>query len=196
MKPAVFLDRDGTMIEELGYLTPASRPRLFPWTIDAIRLLNRAGFAVVVVTNQGGIGRGLYTADFVEQTHRTLGDRFGAGGAHIDCWQFCPHHPEAMLAHLREPCDCRKPGLGMINAAARLVCEFDLSASWTVGDQWGDVQLGHAIGGRSILVRSGHGALQERTWPADIAPPTLVCDNLMAAAAHILAAARVLGGRF
>jgi D-glycero-D-manno-heptose 1,7-bisphosphate phosphatase len=188
LTPAVFLDRDGTIIEELGYLTPDSALRVFPWSIDAIRLLNRAGFRVVVVTNQGGIGRGLYTCEFVEQTHRALADRFAAGGAVVDAWQYCPHHPEALIEDLRQPCACRKPGTGMVDEAVKaLGGAIDLTRSWVVGDQWRDIQLGHAIGGGSILVRSGHGAAQAAAWPQDIAAPTTICDNLMAAVARILA---------
>ena len=187
MTPAVFLDRDGTILDDLGYLTPAASVQVLPWSGDAIRLLRRAGFAIVVVTNQGGIGRGLYTPDFVEQTHRTLGDRLAAGGATVDCWQYCPHHPEAIDEALREPCECRKPGLGMVHAACRQIGEIDFARSWVVGDQWRDVQLAHAIGGQSILVRTGHGAAQETAWPPEIAPPTAICDHLMAAVGRILA---------
>lgn len=190
MRRAVFLDRDGTLIEELGYLTPASDLRIFPWTMDALRLLKRAGFSTVVVTNQGGIARGLYTADFVELTHRQLGARFSAAGAAIDAWQYCPHHPEGVVQPFAAACRCRKPEIGMVTSAAQALGAFDLVASWVVGDQWRDIQLGHAIGARSLLVRSGHGAAQEASWPADIAPPTLVCDNLAAAAVAIVRSGR------
>jgi D-glycero-D-manno-heptose 1,7-bisphosphate phosphatase len=191
MRPAVFLDRDGTLIEEIGYLTPASNVRVFPWTIDAIRLLKRAGFAVIVVTNQAAIGRGLFTEAFVEQTHRTLAERFAAGGAIVDDWEFCPHHPEAVHEHLRHACACRKPGVGMVLSAARKLGSFDFGRSWVVGDYWRDVELGHAIGARSILVRYGHGPDLPPWWPPAIAPPAAMCDNLMAAVARIL----VLEGR-
>jgi len=188
MSAAVFLDRDGTIIEELGYLTPDSALRVFPWSIDAIRLLNRGGFRVVVVTNQGGVGRGLYTCEFVEQTHATLAARFSAGGAVVDAWHYCPHHPEAVIEELRQSCACRKPGTGMVDDAIRaLGGEIDLAGSWVVGDQWRDIQLGHAIGAGSILVGSGHGVAQAASWPQDIAAPTAICDNLMAAVARILA---------
>ncbi|HXG88956.1 MAG TPA: HAD family hydrolase [Vicinamibacterales bacterium] len=185
MRRAVFLDRDGTIIEELGYLTPASQLRVYPWSTDAIRLLNRAGFVVVVVTNQGGIGRGLYTREFVDATHRTLAAQFAAGGAVIDAWHYCPHHPEALSEDLRVPCECRKPGTAMARDAAAAL-NLDLTQSWVVGDQWRDIQLAHAIGARSVLVHSGHGEKQAASWPAEIAPPTLACDNVAAAAARIL----------
>src|SRR5688500_1887040 len=188
MKRAVFLDRDGTILEELGYLTPGTALRVFSWSIGAIRLLNRAGYPVVVVTNQGGIGRGLYTREFVDETHAALAARFAAGGALVDSWQYCPHHPEAIAEELRQPCSCRKPGTGMVDAAVKsLGGGINLAGSWVIGDQWRDVQLGHAIGGGGILVRSGHGATQEALWPPDIAPPTAICDNLIAAVARILA---------
>lgn len=182
MKPAAFLDRDGTILDELGYVTPDSQLITYPWSIDAIRLLNRAGFAVVVVTNQGGIARGLYTPEFVDETHRTLGAQFAAGGAHIDGWYYCPHHPEAIIEPLGLPCACRKPEPGMVHDAARDL-ELDLTRSWVVGDQWRDVQLAHRVGAHSILVRTGHGQAQEGAWPDDVAPPSAICDNLIAAVA-------------
>jgi D-glycero-D-manno-heptose 1,7-bisphosphate phosphatase len=185
MKRAVFLDRDGTIIEEFGYLTPASALSVYPWSIDAVRLLRRAGFAVVVVTNQGGVGRGLYTREFVEQTHQLLGARFAAAGAPIDAWHYCPHHPDALVDELRAPCACRKPAPGMMRDAAQQL-DLVLTRSWVVGDMWRDIEMGQAAGARSVLVRTGHGRHQEQSWPAEIAPPTAVCDNLIEAVAAIV----------
>jgi D-glycero-D-manno-heptose 1,7-bisphosphate phosphatase len=186
MKPAVFLDRDGTMIDEFGYLTPASRPRIYPWSVDAVRLLKRAGFAIVVVTNQGGIARGLYSSAFVEETHRALASRFAAGGAAVDAWYYCPHHPDAPVEGLKGACACRKPEAGMAREAARTL-DLDLARSWVIGDQRRDIQMGHALGARTILVRCGHGRAQEANWPAEIAAPTAICDNLIGAVAVIVA---------
>src|SRR5262245_63379658 len=104
MRPAVFLDRDGTLIEERGYLDRIERLELFPWAPDAIRLLNRAGFAVVVVTNQSGIGRGMIEESFVAETHAALDARLAAGNARIDRYYFCPHHPEAVVERYRHVC--------------------------------------------------------------------------------------------
>jgi D-glycero-D-manno-heptose 1,7-bisphosphate phosphatase len=185
MKPAVFLDRDGTILDELGYLTPSSTVVIYPWSADAIRLLKRAGYTVVMITNQGGIGLGLYDHDFVNATHERLTQQFAEAGAHIDAWYYCPHHPEAVVEEYRVKCGCRKPAPGMLHDAASDL-DLDLSKSWVVGDQWRDVQLAHVAGCRSVLLRTGHGALQEAAWPQDVAPPTATCDNLIAAVSVIL----------
>jgi len=187
MKPAVFLDRDGTILDELGYLTPDSTIHLYPYSIDAIRLLSRAGFAVVIITNQGGIGLGLYDHAFVDRTHAMLGAKFAEGGAEVAGWYYCPHHPEAVVAEFKMVCECRKPATGLVTAAAKDL-NLDLGASWIVGDQWRDIEVAHRTGARSILVRTGYGSGLEAKWPEKIAPPTAVADNLMAAAAHILRA--------
>jgi D-glycero-D-manno-heptose 1,7-bisphosphate phosphatase len=185
MHPAVFLDRDGTILDELGYLTPDSTLHLYPYSIDAIRVLAGSGFLIVVITNQGGIGLGLYDADFVERTHAALGARFAAGRATVAGWYFCPHHPEAVVPSLRLTCECRKPATGLVTAAARDL-DIDLAQSWVVGDQWRDIEVANRTGARSILVRTGYGSRLEHAWPAEVARPTYVADNLIAAAAHIL----------
>ena len=185
MRPAVFLDRDGTVLDELGYLTPDAELTIYPWSLDAIRLLRRAGFAIVVVTNQGGIGRGLYTREFVEETHRKLDARFRAAGAAVDGWFYCPHHSEAIRPEFAGPCTCRKPGPGMAHEAARTL-GLDLERSWVIGDQWRDIALGHAVGAKTVLVYTGHGRAQDLNWPAHVERPTLVCDSLIAAASAIL----------
>jgi D-glycero-D-manno-heptose 1,7-bisphosphate phosphatase len=185
MKPAVFLDRDGTILDELGYLTPDSTIHVYPFSIDAIRLLSRGGYAVVVITNQGGIGLGLYDHAFVDRTHADLARQFAAGGASVDGWYYCPHHPEAVVPEFKLACECRKPAIGLVAAAARDL-DLDLGQSWIVGDQWRDIELAHRSGARSILVRTGYGRRLETDWPEGVARPTLVVDNLMEAAAQIL----------
>ena len=185
MKPAAFLDRDGTILDELGYVTPDSVITIYPWSMDAVRLLKRAGYAVVIVTNQGGIGLGLYDHDFVKKTHETLAKQFEEAGAIIDAWYYCPHHPESVVDEYRVSCECRKPGIGMLRDAAR-AHDIDLKRSWVVGDQWRDVELANAAGCRSVLLRTGHGATQEAAWPGHLTPATVVCDNLIAAVSAIL----------
>ena len=184
MKPAVFLDRDGTMIEDVGYLETLGRVAFYPWTVDAIRMLNRAGFPVVVVTNQSGIARGLFSEAFVAETHRAIDARLAAGGARVDAYYYCPHHPDGRVAAYARTCDCRKPGRGMIDDAARDL-GLDPARSVVVGDKQLDVQLGRAVGARAILVRTGAGGEEERRRP-DGAAADAVVDNLAAATAWIL----------
>jgi len=184
MPRAVFLDRDGTLMEEVGYLDRLDRMRLFPWSIDAIRLLNRAGFAVVVVSNQAGVARGFFREAFVEEVRREIDARVAAAGARIDGWYYCPHHPDAPLPEYRRQCECRKPQPGMIRQAAR---DLDIAParSYVVGDRWLDVQLAHNVGASGILVRTGYGASEERQ-PPDGTKAEMVADNLIEAVTWIL----------
>jgi D-glycero-D-manno-heptose 1,7-bisphosphate phosphatase len=184
MRPAVFLDRDGTMIEDVGYLDSLSRIAWYPWTVDAIRMLNRAAIPVVVVTNQSGIARGMFSEAFVSETHRNLDARLAAGGAHVDAYYYCPHHPDGRVAMYTRRCDCRKPGRGMIDRAAA-DHGLDPARSFVVGDTWLDVQLGRAVEARAILVRTGAGAAGETHPPAGVAADAVV-DNLAAAASWII----------
>ena len=184
MKPAVFLDRDGTMIEDVGYLDALDRVDYYPWTVDAIRMLNRAGLPVVVVTNQAGIARGLFTEAFVQETHRYIDARLAAGGARVDAYYYCPHHPAGRVAAFARACDCRKPGRGMIDQAASDL-GLDPARSFVVGDTWLDIGLARAVGARGILVRTGAGAAWEARTPNDLAADAVV-DNLAAAASWIL----------
>ncbi len=183
--PAVFLDRDGTMIEDVGYLDALSRVVYYPWTVDAIRILNRAGLRVVVVTNQSGIARGFFTEAFVQETHRSIDARLAAGGARVDGYYYCPHHPAGRVAEFARACDCRKPGPGMIDSAARDL-DLDPARSFVVGDTWLDIGLARSVGARGILVRTGGGAAWEDRPPNGLAADAVV-DNLAAAAGWIIA---------
>jgi D-glycero-D-manno-heptose 1,7-bisphosphate phosphatase len=184
MRPAVFLDRDGTLIEDVGYLDAIARVAFYPWTIDSIRALNRAGLAVVVVTNQSGIARGILDQALVDATHEHLTARLTAGGARVDAYYYCPHHPRGTVPQFARECDCRKPARGLIDRAVTDL-ELDAARSFVVGDKWTDVQLGRAIGARAILVRTGGGAVEERRPVAGLAADAIV-DNLAAAASWIL----------
>jgi D-glycero-D-manno-heptose 1,7-bisphosphate phosphatase len=183
-RPAVFLDRDGTLIEDVGYLDRLDRVTFFPWTVDTIRALNRAGLAMVVVTNQSGIARGMFPEAFVEETHRYLTAHLEAGGARVDAYYYCPHHPRGTVDPYSRRCDCRKPGRGLVDRAARDL-GLDPERSFVVGDTWLDVQLGRAVGARAILVRTGMGAVEERRPPSGVTADAVV-DNLAAAASWIL----------
>jgi D-glycero-D-manno-heptose 1,7-bisphosphate phosphatase len=184
MRPAVFLDRDGTLIEEAGYLDRLERMVFFPYTVDAVRTLNRAGFAVVVVTNQAGIARGIVKEPFVAEAHRAISERLAAGGAHVDGYYYCPHYKTGVVAEYVRACDCRKPGPGMLRTAAADL-DLDLSRSFAVGDRWHDVGAAHAVGARGVLVRTGLGCRDaERPEPGTEADA--IVDTLADAVAWIL----------
>lgn len=182
--PAVFLDRDGTLLEDVGYLDRLERLALFPWSIDAVRLLNRAGFRVVIVTNQAGVARGIIQESFVQEAHRFIGQKMAAGAARVDAYYYCPHLADAPLEAYRKSCDCRKPGPGMLQQAARDL-GIDLASSFAVGDRWHDVQAGSAAGSRGILVRTGYGRTEEGRPRKDV-HPAAVADNLIEAVSWIL----------
>ncbi len=183
--PAVFLDRDGTLIEEAGYLDSLERLQWFPWTVDALRLLERAGYRRVVVTNQSGIAQGLFDEAFVQATHAELSARLEAAGASLDGYYYCPHHPAGAVERLTQACRCRKPGPALIEQAA-LDLDIDLARSFVIGDRWSDVQLAAAAGLKGgILLRTGYGRSAERR-PLPGVRPALVADHLMAAVSWIL----------
>jgi D-glycero-D-manno-heptose 1,7-bisphosphate phosphatase len=181
-RPAVFLDRDGTLIEEKGFLDRMELLSPFPWTADALRLLRRAGFATVVITNQSGIGRGILDEPFLHEVHRELDARLERSGAAIDGYYFCPHHVDAAIERYRITCRCRKPGPELIERACRDL-DLDATASFMVGDRWSDVGCGNAAGARSILVRSG---APEAETPPDGVRPDAILNNLMEAVGWIL----------
>ena len=184
MRPAIFLDRDGTMIEDAGYLTRAEDIAFYPWTVDAIRALNRAGFTIVVVTNQSAIARGLLTEAGLAEIHERLDERLQAGGARVAAYYYCPHHPDGPVAAYATKCDCRKPACGLVDRAVRDL-DLDPARSFVVGDKWVDVGLARGVGAISVLVRTGYGAAEEATPPSDLQADAIV-DNLAAAASWIL----------
>lgn len=171
-RPAAFLDRDGTMIIEHGFLSDPDGVEPLPGAIDAIRQLNHWGYLVIGVTNQSGVARGYFGEDVVKAVNRRVIEVFAAGGARIDAIYHCPHFPMPETAE----CDCRKPKRGMIDQAMRDFA-IDLSHSFVVGDRLCDVQLGRAIGGPGVLVLTGYG-LQELAGWSDTVSPDHVADSL------------------
>lgn len=175
---AVFLDRDGTIVEDPGFLHEAAAVRLLPGAAAAIRRLNEAGWPVVLVTNQSGIARGLYTVRDYEAVQRRLEQLLAAAGARLDAALHCPHHPA-----FTGPCSCRKPGTRLFREAAEKF-GIDLTRSWFVGDRLSDVEPARRLGGRGLLVATGHGA-SHRTQAGALGIP--IVADLAAATAHILA---------
>ncbi|OPY91121.1 MAG: D-glycero-beta-D-manno-heptose-1,7-bisphosphate 7-phosphatase [Syntrophus sp. PtaU1.Bin208] len=153
--PAVFLDRDGTLIEEVGYLDRLERLKLFPDSARAIRLINSSGMKAVVATNQSGIARGYFTEAVVEMLNDHLQKLLQARGAQIDRFYYCPHHPTEGLGTYRIACTCRKPEAGMLLQAAEEM-NLDLSRSYLIGDQLTDIEAAARAGIKSVLIRSGH----------------------------------------
>jgi D-glycero-D-manno-heptose 1,7-bisphosphate phosphatase len=184
MTAAVFLDRDGTLIDEVGYLDRPERVALYPWSIEAIRTLNQAGIRVIMVSNQSGIARGFFSEQTLDVIHRHLASLLAAGGARLDAYYYCPHHPDGRIAEFARACDCRKPGGALVE---RAVEEFgiDPGRSFVVGDRWVDVALARTVGAQGVLVRTGYGAVEE-TRPPDGLSAAVVVDNLIAAVSWIL----------
>jgi D-glycero-D-manno-heptose 1,7-bisphosphate phosphatase len=172
------------MIEDVGYLDRLQRLKLFPYTVDSIRLLNRAGFKIVVVTSQAGIANGVITEAFVNEAHEEITRRVAAGGGRIDAYYYCPHSTTAVVAEYRTDCDCRKPKPGMIHSAERDL-SLDISRSFVVGDRWRDIEMGQATAATGILVETGYGLTEAARRPPHVRPVTVVA-NLIEATTWIL----------
>jgi D-glycero-D-manno-heptose 1,7-bisphosphate phosphatase len=178
-KIGVFLDRDGTINEEMGYINHLSRFVLLPRTAAAIKRLNDAGVKVVVVTNQSGGARGYFPVSLVEEVHARMQNLLAAEGAHLDGLYTCTHGPQ-------EGCACRKPQPGLILQAAREL-DIDLSRSYVVGDRYKDMQTGAHAGVKGILVLTGYGRGEYehwgRTWEVQ---PAHIAGDLLDAAEWII----------
>lgn len=173
IKKAVFVDRDGTLIEEVNFLSKVEDLRIFDYTYDSIKLLKNAGYHVIVITNQSGIARGFYDTEAMHTIHRQMQKELDDM---IDAFYFCPHLPDA-------GCRCRKPNPGMIESANNDL-SIEMNGSWVVGDKKLDVQTGQKAGLRTGLVRTGYGSKHESELetPADITADTLalVVQNILA----------------
>jgi D-glycero-D-manno-heptose 1,7-bisphosphate phosphatase len=179
LRPAVFLDRDGTICEEMGYLNHISRLHIFPFAATAIRKLNKAGLPVIVVTNQSGISRRIFPESLVNEIHERLSRELSAAGARVDGYYYCAHTKQ-------DNCDCRKPLPGLLEQAAR-EHGLRLDRSFVVGDRYGDVELAHGVRGRGVLVLTGYGRgeyeLHRNEWSRQ---PDLVAEDLSEAVDAIL----------
>ncbi|HEY9403431.1 MAG TPA: HAD family hydrolase [Pyrinomonadaceae bacterium] len=183
---AVFIDRDGTISEEVGYVNHPSRYRVFPYAAEAIKQLNEAGWLAVLVTNQAGVARGYFSEDVIGAVHALLARELEAGGARLDAIYYCPHHPSVGEPPYRFDCDCRKPRPGLVRRAA-LDLDIDIAHSWMVGDRYGDTELARNAGLRAAFVLSGYGRgeweYQRGAWRHQ---PDLVAENLLEAVKEII----------
>ncbi|MFH0777273.1 MAG: HAD family hydrolase [Candidatus Eisenbacteria bacterium] len=178
---AVFLDRDGTIIEETGYLSDPEKVRLIEGAASSVAELNRRGVPVVVVSNQAGVARGLVTNRDLQTVNRRMSELLSAGGASLDAMYFCPHHPE-----YDRQCDCRKPQPGLILRAAKEL-SIDLARSFMVGDRLIDMQAGRSAGTATVFLRTGYGE-KELSENREEVPRIAdkICDDLREAVGWIL----------
>ncbi len=166
-KKAVFLDRDGTINVEKGYVHRAEDFEFIPGAPQAIGMLRDAGFLVIVVTNQSGVARGYYSLEDVHRLHGHMDSELAAYGTVVDAYCICPHHPMGEVGEFAKVCDCRKPLPGMLlEAAAKF--SIDLGSSYMVGDKLTDVEAALAAGCRPVFVTTGYGADEAAAAPANV----------------------------
>jgi len=179
MRPAAFLDRDGTLISDRGYICSFKQVRIFPFAAEALRRLREAGVVTVLVTNQSAVARGICTQDQIESLHARLRETLAGELAFIDAVYWCPCHPRGRVPEFSRESDMRKPLPGMLLQAARDM-DLDLSASLMVGDKPSDIAAGKAAGCTAALVRTGYGAEAEKAGPWN-PRPDMVADDLLEA---------------
>lgn len=176
---AVFMDRDGTICEEVGFLNDLSKLRLIEGSAEAIKLINHSGMKAVVVTNQSGVGRGFFTEDFVNNVHEKLKEFLRKEGAFLDGIYYCPHLPDV-------GCRCRKPETGMMQRASEEL-DIDLKKSYVIGDKAIDIEFAHRAGAKGVMVKTGYGGKEFRVQSSEFrTAPDYVADNLLDAVRWIL----------
>jgi D-glycero-D-manno-heptose 1,7-bisphosphate phosphatase len=189
-QPAIFLDRDGTINEDIGYASHPDELQLYSFAGEAIRLINDAGFKVIVVTNQSGIARGLYDEAMLGTIHQKLIQELGREGARLDAIYYCPHHPRIGNQTYQKACPCRKPEIGMLEQAAR-EHDIDLAASYVIGDKASDINLATNAGARGVLVMTGYGSGTLADIERFPCYPAMVAEDLLEAVRLILSGARI-----
>ena len=180
------MDRDGTISEEIGYVNHPTRYRVFPYSAEAVRMLNEAGWLAILVTNQAGVARGYFTEELVGTVHEVLKQELNKQGAQLDAIYYCAHHPTVGESPYRFDCDCRKPKPGLIRRAAAEF-DIDLRQSWMIGDRYSDIELALNAEVHPAFVLSGYGRgeweYQRANWKHE---PELVAENLLEAVRKIV----------
>ncbi|MEW5946718.1 MAG: HAD family hydrolase [bacterium] len=178
-KAAVFIDRDGTLNEDMGYVNHVSRFHIFPRSIEAIRLLNRAGVLAVLVSNQSGVAMGYFPDERVREIHDHMNRELASAGVRLDGVYYCPHHPRAAVEEYRMECRCRKPATGMADRAVREL-GIAVERACVVGDKPSDFRLAHRLGVPGVLVMTGYGRgeweYNRHGWERR---PDHVCEDLL-----------------
>lgn len=186
-KAAVFIDRDGTINEQMGYINHVSRFRIIPGVPEAIRLLNNLGFLAIVVSNQSGVARGYYPLDLVVEIHALLKKRLQEeADAIVDAILFCPHYPQGVVPEFAVDCECRKPKTGLIDQAC-LAFDIDLSRSFMVGDMCSDMEFARRAGLKGVMVKTGYGLGEiEYVLPGIEEKPIRIAHDLLDAVQWII----------
>lgn len=186
MNKAVFLDKDGTINVDKGYIDHYHKIDLLPNSAGAIKSLNSAGFKVIIVSNQAGIARGYFGEDTLQAIDKTLQKKLLCHAAYYDAVYYCPHHPEFGIYPYKKECECRKPSPGMLIKAAEDF-DLDLSESYMIGDKASDIEAGKRAGCKTILVLTGYGEESKKNLP-DGSKPDHVAKDLLEAANWVVAA--------
>lgn len=186
MERAVFVDRDGVISEEVGYLGDRDHLRLIPNSAEAVKLVNQSGLKIIAITNQSGIARGYFSEEMLGHIHRKMEQLLSDQGAFLDGIYYCPHHPEGTVEAYRMECDCRKPAAGLLTRAAQ-EHSIDVSSSYLVGDKRTDIECAHRAGAQGILVLTGYGKDELRKInSAALAQPAYVAADLRDAVQWII----------
>ena len=183
--PAVFIDRDGTLNLDSGYIADPEGLVLYPFAGQAVRLLNENGIKAVVVTNQSTVARGYCSAEMIDVIHAKLRSELQKDGAHLDAVYYCPHHPEIGVEPYRVECQCRKPKAGMLHQAQR-EHNIDLSRSYVIGDKTLDIEMARSVGASGVLVLTGFGRDSVRRLEGKPLQPDFVSENILEAVRMIL----------
>jgi len=187
MRGIVFLDRDGTLIEEVGYLRDPSAVILLPGAAEGLRLLAREGFLLAVVSNQAGLAKGKFTRAEMEAVHRRFVSAFGAEGVAFDAVEYCPHHPEGAVEAYRRACGCRKPGTGLAEGILLRLRVPDSCLRFVVGDKMSDVSMGVRLGASTVLVGTGYGNAEKASGERAGITPEAFLPGMWEAAGWIAA---------
>ncbi|NLX85428.1 MAG: HAD family hydrolase [Synergistaceae bacterium] len=180
-RAAVFLDRDGTIIELKNYLRSFDEIKLIPHAAEGLKILQDTEYLLVVITNQSGVARGYFTEDFVKETNDRISELFAEQGVFIDAFYYCPHHPDYGVGAYRQDCECRKPKMGMIKKAVSDFC-IDLSESWIIGDNDPDIRMAINAHIKSALVKTGYGEEVLLNYPEDLKAPDIIANDIYHAA--------------
>jgi D-glycero-D-manno-heptose 1,7-bisphosphate phosphatase len=194
-KPAVFIDRDGTVNEQMGYINHVSRFVILPGVVEGLRLLNENGFHAVIVSNQSGVARGYFPLGLVQEVHDFLDASLKKYHVTVDGIFFCPHHPNGSVPEFTKRCNCRKPRTGLIDQACRSL-EIDLQNSYAIGDRCDDIQFARRAGVKGILVKTGYGLGEiQYLLPQSTAKPVYIAEDLLHAVQWIIHVEKASGNR-